>query len=208
MREGDWCNRKELPSGYVLCSDVEVAVSHLISDFFGVGSWWFVEQGGASLGEFAFSRQGRKVGHIVVRVRGMVVRFRFPFSCWEVPWFRPEGSSSALEPLSVQARVSGDVTPDRADGNEPSSTAFGMCVRRGTREEKTSFRSGESGGVWRARLQRFIWQTRNDGQNWIRKPNSLVRCKTKENIPTIKMKTKEKNTKKTIIIIVKVRLTN
>ena len=35
----------------------------------------------------------------------------------------------------------------------------------------------------------FIWQTRNDGQNWIRKPNSLFRC-TREKVK----KTKEKHT--------------
>ena len=34
--------------------------------------------------------------------------------------------------------------------------------------------AGERGGG-RARLLGFIWQTRNDGQNWIRKPNPLFR---------------------------------
>ena len=32
---------------------------------------------------------------------------------------------------------------------------------------------GGSGRRWRARLSRFIWQTLNDVQNWIRKPDSL-----------------------------------
>ena len=34
-------------------------------------------------------------------------------------------------------------------------------------------REGEGGREERARLSGFIWQTRNDEQNWIRKPISL-----------------------------------
>ena len=54
--------------------EVAVAVSELLGDFFGVGNWRFVEQGGAGLGESVLLRQGRgpvvsslKVAHIVVR---------------------------------------------------------------------------------------------------------------------------------------------
>ena len=31
----------------------------------------------------------------------------------------------------------------------------------------------ERGGVWRATLLEFFWQTKNDEQNWLRKPNTL-----------------------------------
>ena len=48
---------------------------------------------------------------------------------------------------------------------------------------------GEGGGR-RARLLGFIWQTRNDGQNWIRKPNSLFRC-TREKKQRMKKKGKK-----------------
>ena len=49
-------------------------------------------------------------------------------------------------------------------------------------EEEGGGRGGGGGlGRWcggRARLWGYIWQTRNDGEkNWIRKPNSLFRCK-------------------------------
>ena len=48
-------------------------------------------------------------------------------------------------------------------------------------------------GRGRARLLGFIWQTRNYGQNWIRKPDPLFRC-TRE-----KEKKQKKNTQKIII---------
>ena len=46
-----------------------------ISDVVGVGRLGFVEQGGARV-----VLRSSEVAHIVVRVRGVVVGFRFPFS--------------------------------------------------------------------------------------------------------------------------------
>ena len=113
-----------------------------------------------------------KVVRIVVRVcvsrLGSGSRFRF----WQVSKFLPEGSSGALEPLAHQLHVAGrslavlfppfttedkfreapelghqvsmcDVTPDRAD-----TASIGRCDLSGTREGRTSFRSGEL-GCWR-----------------------------------------------------------
>ena len=54
--EGDWSYREELPSGHVFDSSLQVAVSHLLGDCLGGGSWGFVEQEGASLGNPSFAK--------------------------------------------------------------------------------------------------------------------------------------------------------
>ena len=49
--EEDWSNWEELSSGFVFCSRWRVTVSHLLGNFFGVRSRWFIEQGGNVLGK-------------------------------------------------------------------------------------------------------------------------------------------------------------
>ena len=47
-----------------------MTVSHLFGDFFGVGSRWFIEQGGTGFGGLAFFRQGR--GPIIPWLDGLL----------------------------------------------------------------------------------------------------------------------------------------
>ena len=79
-----------------------MTVSHPLGDCFGVGSWLFVEKGGAGLRELALLRQGQ--GPVV---SGVLLRV-FLGGRWEGGrgeegreglWCLPEGSAGALEPL-------------------------------------------------------------------------------------------------------------
>ena len=108
--------------------------------FIGVGSRWFIQQGGTSLCKLAFFRQGRglvvsslRVTRIVERIRAVVVGFWFSFPCRVNSWVfaqstrQPSSHCSHTRRTSLedrcasehwtsdQARVSlREVTPDRA----------------------------------------------------------------------------------------------
>ena len=78
--------------------------SHLLSDFLGVGSQWFVQQSGPGLGKLTSFRQGRGLVIFSLTVTrivdgGVVVGFRFPFQFLRSSRFLPKGSSGAFRPL-------------------------------------------------------------------------------------------------------------
>ena len=114
--EGDGRNREEPPPALSTARGGGMAVSHLFGELFEVGSWRFVKQGGAGLGELALLRQGRgpvvsslKVAHIVMRVCGVVVRFRLVRGfCQRVP---PACSSQRRLVCSSSFASEGQVGP-------------------------------------------------------------------------------------------------
>ena len=155
-----------------------MTVSHLLGDFLGVGSQWFIHQGRTGLRKLAFFRRGRgpiisslKVTRIVVRVGGFVVGLRFPLPFLRISRrgtlrrlqapVRTFGACrwrivccAAYDPFPVERRISegtgGRSKPGcRRAKRLLTGAAFGMCVRSGTREETTSFRSGVP-GVYRS----------------------------------------------------------
>ena len=134
--------------------------------------------GGSSSKAEPFFHQGAWLGdHVVgvtrfvVRVRGKVVWLGFPFPFLGHSWFLPVFAQSthaggtltvmSASPFtkdefrdrrSVQALVSlCEVTPDKAARRQrpQASSAFGMCVRSGTRsgEDLVQARSVGNGGV-------------------------------------------------------------
>ena len=137
-----------------------MAVSHLHGDFFRVGSWRFVEQGGAGLEELALL-----VGFIPVFVFGEFVR-TFVGGSLEDRLLR---TSFGRHRRSVQALVSlCDVAPDMASRRQRAQASpadCSMCVRSGIRVERTSSRLGVPGGVEHGLvLVEMRWE--HTGQIW------------------------------------------
>ena len=97
-------------------------VSHLLDDFLGVRSWWFIQEGGTGLRKLAFFRQGRgpvtsslKVTRIVESVCAVVVGFKLPFRfCQRDPSWRL--------PATVRTLVACHWTPFSVEGPVPEGT--------------------------------------------------------------------------------------
>ena len=112
---------------------------------FGEGSWFLPDSLGASEPPFAHT------SHVVGNSFAVL--------------FSPTPTSEdkfRRDKRSVQARVSlCEVTPDKAARRQraqASSAAFEMCVRSGTREERTSFRSRGRSMNWDTGLLRAGWR--------------------------------------------------